>query len=90
MSNYCESCTNANTPICEHCTYIETSKAILTPSQYCGYDLENANDVCIKDLAALIENRIKNNYPIQLRYVMKYNKLLEERNSGKKKDIHAS
>lgn len=88
MTKYCETCTNANTPICEECSYVEHSKGRSKPTEYCGYDLDNADEICIGDLAALIENRVKHQHPIQLRYVMKYNKLLEERH-GKKENIPA-
>jgi hypothetical protein len=79
MTKHCESCTNANTPICENCTFVENSKGIETPSEYIGYDPSTADEVCIGDLAALIEHRIINHLPIQVRYVIKYNKLLETR-----------
>ena len=79
MTKHCETCTNANTPICENCTFIENSKGIDTPSEYIGYDPSIADEVCIGDLASLIEHRITNHLPIQVRYVIKYNKLLEAR-----------
>ena len=64
MTKHCETCTNANTPICENCTFIENSKGIDTPSEYVGYDPSIADEVCIGDLAALIEHRITNHLPI--------------------------
>ena len=46
------------------------------------YDVRVLDEIHIRDLAAMIENRTKNNLPIPLRYVIKYNTLLEERYNG--------
>lgn len=89
MSKHCENCANAATPLCETCSFIESVKGESTPTNYCGYD-QNSTDINICDLAALIETRIKHNYPIQLRYVIRYNKLLEANKNGKKENISTS
>lgn len=86
----CISCTNVDTPICDNCVTVESRNEESTPSRYCGYDLEAANEIVCEDLAAMIESRAKHNRPIPVRYVTKYNRLLEVKNNGKKENISAS
>lgn len=86
----CKSCTNIDTPICDGCSFIETAKGQTTPSRYCGYDTSDADGIILEDLAAMIESRAKHNRPIPVRYVTKYNRLLEVKKNGKKENISAS
>ena len=90
LKEYCKSCTNADTHICKTCTYVETAKGIINPpTEYCWYDVRVLDEIHIRDLAAMIENRTSNNLPIPLRYVIKYNTLLEERYNGETENISA-
>lgn len=88
MSKHCETCLNAKTPICKDCTYVETVKGESRPTNYCWYDTTILDEMAITDLASLIENRTKNHLPIPVKYVLKYNELLEAR-YGTKEDISA-
>ena len=88
MEKYCKSCLNAQTPLCKECTYIEHSKGVSDPSMYCGYDTTITEEVSMREIAAIIEFRANNNLPIPLRYVIKYNKILEDR-YGKTENISA-
>ena len=85
----CISCTNVDTPICEDCFTVESRNEESTPSRYCGYDLDAADEIVCADISAMIESRIRHNRPIPIRYVMKYNRLLEVKRNGKKEDISA-
>lgn len=85
---HCKSCLNAQTPLCKECTYIENSKGVSDPSMYCAYDTTINEEVAMREIAAIIELRAKNNLPIPIRYVMKYNKILEAR-YGKTENIPA-
>ena len=89
MSKHCDSCTNISTSICKACTYISTAKGDTTPTEYCGYDPSLSETIRIEDLAAVISHRVDQRVPIQLRYVIQYNKLLEEQ-YGKKENISTS
>jgi hypothetical protein len=53
---------------------------------YCGYDTTITDEVAMREIAAIIEFRTNNNLPIPLRYVIKYNKILEAR-YGKTENI---
>jgi hypothetical protein len=86
----CKSCTNIDTPICDGCSFIETAKGQTTPTRYCGYDIAASDEIILEDLTAMIENRVKYNRPIPVRYVIKYNRLLEVKNNGKKENISTS
>ena len=90
MSKECNACMNSGTPICETCVVVETAKGDRPPSMYCGYDIKTADEILKEDLAAMIKSRAKNGRPIPIRYVIKYNKLLEVSQNGKKKDLPAS
>jgi hypothetical protein len=86
----CSQCTNIDTPLCNECTFIESAKGNSTPTKYCGYAPESASDVQLEDLSALIASRAENRRPIQLNYVIKYNKLLEAKYNGTKENISTS
>lgn len=86
----CSNCTNKDTPICNECKVVESAHGRSVPSMYCGYSSAEANEVIIGDLAAMIMSRAKNNIPIHIRYVIRYNKLLEDQINGKKENISAS
>lgn len=87
MSKHCATCTNANTPICNSCSFIENSKGQSTPTQYISNMAEDKlteNAIKREDLKTLILNRIENHLCVPLRWAIEYNKLLEgERNYGK-------
>lgn len=86
----CNQCTNKGTSICETCTFIvSASGEITTPTKFCGYEPETVSDIQLEDLTALIKTRAENRRPIQLSYIIKYNKLLEDKFNGQKKDISA-
>jgi hypothetical protein len=89
QNKMCKSCTNIDTPICDACVTVHTAKGARTPSKYCGYVTDDADQIIIEDLAAMIESRIKHNRPIPIRYVIKYNRLQEVRRNGKKENISA-
>lgn len=86
MSKHCESCLNAKTPICKDCIYAETVKGESRPTEYCWYDTMILEEMAITDLASMIDNRTKNHLPIPVKFVLKYNKLLEAR-YGKTENI---
>ena len=86
MSKHCETCTNAKTPICNSCSYIETSKGESRPTQYIGrpeYSETSELEIKTDDVRALIQNRISNSREIPLRWVLEYNKYLEVMDYGK-------
>lgn len=79
--DYCRSCTNVKTELCQLCKQITTVKGEeQTPSYYVGIDeiLLPPKVARVNDLAAIIEARAKRQQPIPLYFVMDYNKLLEE------------
>lgn len=88
VKDYCKECANASTPICNSCTYIENSKGVSEPTEFVGVlDLNEITKSSTKrhDLAALISHRIDYGCLVPLRWVMEYNKLLEdEYNYGEK------
>ena len=90
MSEYCKTCVNVDTPICDLCSTVHTAKGALKPSKYCGYSTDDTSDILIEDLSAVIQARAKNNRQISIRHVMKYNRLLEENKNGKKENISTS
>lgn len=85
----CISCTNVDTPICDNCIVVESRGEESTPTRYCGYDLDAADEIVCEDIAAMIESRIRHNRAIPIRYVIKYNRLMEVKRDGKKEDISA-
>lgn len=85
----CNQCTNKGTSICDTCTFIESVRGESTPTKFCGYDPETVTEIQLEDLTALIASRAENRRPIQLSYVIKYNKLLEDKYNGKKENISA-
>lgn len=86
----CVRCTNIDTTICDQCTFIESARGNSTPTKFCGYAPESVSDIQLEDLTVLIEGRVKNRRPIHLKHVIKYNKLLEAKNNGKKENISTS
>lgn len=82
-SKYCSACVNANTPMCNSCSFIEYAKeGESIPSQFAG-DLadqhEANNEKTIADLGALITSRIERKLSIPLTWVIKYNALMTKR-----------
>lgn len=86
----CNHCVNRCTGICETCTYIESAKGDSIPTAYCGMDDYTASLVMLEDLKALIQNRIEHCRLIDLRFVIEYNKRMEDKIYGKKTDISTS
>ena len=79
--NWCENCTNKNTPLCTLCKSVTTvTGEEKKPSYHVGYDeiLLPHREAHINDLSAIIEYRAKRQQPIPIRYVIDYNKLLED------------
>lgn len=77
--NYCATCTNAKTPLCNLCiTVHKPSGNNKLPTMYVGYDeiLHSKIETKRDDLSVLIQTRAKRLQPIPVEWVMEYNKTI--------------
>ena len=80
-TKHCKMCTNAGTAYCKECMVIENSKGESDPSNFvCGWgnDPRFLRKLRISDLAELITYRIARNHAVPLKWLVEYNKLIEE------------
>lgn len=78
-TNYCKTCTNKKTPICNCCLSVKTpSGNNKPPSMYVGYDEIIYPEAASKraDLSVLIEARAKRMQPIPVEWVIEYNQTI--------------
>ncbi len=80
IKEYCKCCANARTPLCDSCRYVESNGSITKrPTQFVGIDFSDTKVTRMRlgDLSALINDRVKNEELIPVRWVLEYNKLIE-------------
>lgn len=80
IKEYCKCCANARTPLCDSCRHVEYNDSITKrPTQFVGIDFSDTKVTRMRlgDLSALINDRVKNEELIPVRWVLEYNKLIE-------------
>lgn len=81
IREYCATCTNAGTPICEVCSFIQRpSGKQSAPTRYAGSRSENIENRHAASVAARIMCCLKTGDPIPVRWILQYNDLVTDEN----------
>lgn len=75
--NPCITCLNAETPICDVCSFIQKPSGKKSkPTNYAGESGTNKDNKRIAALTSSITVRLQNGTPVPMRWLMEYNRLV--------------
>lgn len=77
--NPCITCLNAETPICDVCSFIQKPSGKKSkPTNYAGGSGTNKNNQRMAVLASSIALRVQTGNPVPVRWLLEYNRLVTD------------